>query len=339
MKAVSVRAGGGVEIRETSVPEIREGELLIEMKACGIDGTDLEKAFGKPLTPPMLGHEVVGIVAESSADGFRKGERVFVHHHVSCGACYYCLHGSPTMCPLFLKTSIEPCGFAEFFRVPKTNVERGAVLKLPENIDWLEAVFIEPAACVLRALKRSGFKAGDSISIVGAGPTGAIFIVVAKSLGAGVVAVADLSRYRLAKAVEAGAHAAVDPSTNDFPKTCRDLTDGRGVDIGVLATPAAKPLSMALQSIRKGGTLCFFGAPEKGDKTEVDFSSLFIEEKNIVTTYSTTEAETNTILNLLAMGRFSLKTLITHVYSLEEAETAFQTARDVSKSLKVVLTS
>jgi threonine dehydrogenase-like Zn-dependent dehydrogenase len=78
VKAVFVRDGGGVEVREVDVPEIGDGELLVKMVACGVDGTDLEKAFGRPLTPPMLGHEVVGVVEESRAEMFRKGDRVFV---------------------------------------------------------------------------------------------------------------------------------------------------------------------------------------------------------------------------------------------------------------------
>jgi L-iditol 2-dehydrogenase len=129
VKAASVRDGGGVEVREVDVPEIGDGELLVKMVACGVDGTDLEKAFGRPLTPPMLGHEVVGVVEESRAEMFRKGDRVFVHHRVSCGACYYCLNGSHTMCPEFLKDTIKPCGFAEYFRVPRANVERGRGVK------------------------------------------------------------------------------------------------------------------------------------------------------------------------------------------------------------------
>lgn len=338
MKAVFAKSGGGVEVVETLVPEVGDGELLVEMKACGIDGTDLEKAFGKPLTPPMLGHEVVGVVAESKHDGFKKGDRVFVHHHVSCGTCVYCRRGSATMCPLFLKTNIEPCGLAEFFKVPKANVERGGVLKLPPNLDMLDAVFIEPVACVLRALKRASFAAGMSLSVVGAGPTGSLFIILGKALGSGPVLVAETSEFRVAKAVENGADAAVNPLTTDFAEICRRFTDGIGVDIGVLATPAAKPLATALESIRKGGTLCFFGAPEKGEKTEIDFSKLFIEEKTIVTSYSTTEVETNTSLNLLALGRISPKKLVTHVFSLDDAANAFETARDPSRSLKVVVT-
>ncbi|MEM0440456.1 MAG: zinc-binding dehydrogenase [Candidatus Caldarchaeum sp.] len=339
MKAVFAKQGGGVEIRDSQIPEINDGEILVEMKACGIDGTDLEKAFGIPLTPPMLGHEVVGVVAESKSEDFQPCDRVFVHHHVSCGKCYYCRRGSHTMCPLFLQTTIHPCGFAEYFRVPRTNIERGAVLKIPENIDWLDAVFIEPAACVLRALKRARFIAGDSISVVGAGPTGSLFIVLGKVIGSSVIAVAELSEFRLRKALENGADAAINPATNDFVEICRDLTQGIGMDIGVVATPAAKPVSTALETIRKGGTLVVFGAPEKGEKTEIDFSRLFIEEKNIVTSYSTTEIETNEVLMLMKNGRFSARKLVTHVYDLEDAVKAFETAHDASRSLKVVLTS
>ncbi|MEM2967526.1 MAG: alcohol dehydrogenase catalytic domain-containing protein, partial [Candidatus Caldarchaeum sp.] len=85
MKAVFVKEGGGVEVREVPAPRIQDGEVLVRMRACGIDGTDLEKAFGRPLTPPMLGHEVVGVVEESRSPDYVEGERVFVHHHVSCG--------------------------------------------------------------------------------------------------------------------------------------------------------------------------------------------------------------------------------------------------------------
>ncbi len=338
MRAVFVRpGGGGVEVRDVDVPEIGEGEILVRMRVCGIDGTDLEKAFGRPITPPMLGHEVAGEVVESKTSEFRPGDRVFVHHHVFCGRCYYCLHGSYTMCPLFLKTTIEPCGLAEYFRVPRTNVERGAVLKLPDNVGWEEAAFIEPSACVLRAINRAGFRPGDSVSIVGVGPTGAIFIRLLKSFGASVVAAADLSSFRLEAARRLGADIVVNPLEADFPEECRGATDGRGVDIGVLATPTVKPLQTVLDTIRKGGVLLIFGAPEKGEKAEIDFSKLFLRETNIVTSYSTSEVETNLMLSLIASGRVSLRDLITHRFRLEEAEEAFQTARDAGRSLKVVV--
>lgn len=337
MLAAFVRKEGGVVLKDMEVPTIYEGELLIEMRACGVDGTDLEKAFGKPATPPMLGHEVVGEVVESKSPEFEVGDRVFVHHHVFCGKCYYCLNGSYTMCPLFLKTTIDPCGFSEFFRVPRINVERGAVLKLPPDLDWDEATFIEPSSCVLKALKKADFKQGDAVSLIGAGPTGSLFIKLLKHFGARLILVSDLSEFRLEVAKRIGADITIDPAKYDVVKACREATDGMGVDIGILGTPTVKPLQSLLESVRRGGKICIFGVPEKGERAELDFSYLFMNEISIVTSYSTSEVETTTILGLMKSKKLSFKDVVTHKFRLSQIEEAFQTARDISRSLKVIV--
>ncbi|MDW8034816.1 MAG: zinc-binding dehydrogenase, partial [Nitrososphaerota archaeon] len=189
----------------------------------------------------------------SKSHEYEVGDRVFVHHHVFCGKCYYCLHNSYTMCHLFSKTNIEPCGLAEYFRVPKINIERGAVLKLSSRLSWEEATFIEPAGCVLRALRRLDFKAGDSTSLIGVGPTGSIFIKLLKYFGASLVSVADLSDFRLEKAKRVGADIVVNPTQTDFAEMCKKATDGIGVDIGILGTPTVKPIQLLLQTVRRGG--------------------------------------------------------------------------------------
>lgn len=338
MKAVFVKKeGGGVEVLDVDVPSIQEGEILVRMKACGIDGTDLEKAYGKPITPPMLGHEVVGEVVESKSPEFEVGDRVFVHHHAFCGKCYYCLRNSYTMCPLFLKTTIEPCGLAEFFRVPRINIERGTVLKLPPELSWDEAVFIEPAACALRALRKVDFKAGDTVSLIGVGPTGSLFIKLLRHFGAALISVADLSEFRLSIARKIGADMAINPAQADFAEECRKATDGIGVDIGILGTPTMKPIQQLLRTVRKGGKICIFGAPERGEKVDLDFSWLFINEISIITSYSTSEVETTLILALLKNRKIAFKDLISHKFKLSQAEEAFEVARDASKSLKVVV--
>ena len=338
MKAIFIKEkGGGVELRDIEVPTIQEGEILIKMRACGIDGTDLEKAYGKPITPPMLGHEVVGEVVDSKSPEYEVGDKVFVHHHVPCGKCYYCLHNSYTMCPLFLKTTIEPCGLAEFFKVPKINIERGGVLKLPPNLSWEDAIFIEPAACVLKALRKVNFRAGDTTSIVGVGPTGSLFIKLLRYFGAALVSVADLSDFRLTMAKKLGADIAVNPLRADFAEICRRATNGIGVDIGVLGTPTAKPIQLLLRTIRKGGKICIFGAPEKSEKVELDFSWLFINEVDIITSYSASEIETTAILRLLENGTIFFNDIITHRFRLSQAEESYEGAKDSSKSLKVVV--
>lgn len=124
MKAVIMEDGKAV-IKDVPVPKLSDGDVLVEMKACGLCGTDVEKMCGHyTASQPILGHEPAGIVSESMSDMVRPGERVFAHHHVPCYECYYCKRGSPTMCPYYRKTNLDPGGFAEFFRVPAWNVER-----------------------------------------------------------------------------------------------------------------------------------------------------------------------------------------------------------------------
>lgn len=133
------------------------------------------------------------------------------------------------------------------------------------------------------------------------------------------------------------ADVAVNPKEDDFAKICAEQTEGRGVDIAILATPSVKALQTALSTLRKGGVLLIFGAPEKGEKAELDFSYIFLNEINVITSYSTSELETNLALRLIANGVVSFSDLITHEFSLNEIEKAFEVAHDPTKSMKVVV--
>ncbi|MEM2909999.1 MAG: alcohol dehydrogenase catalytic domain-containing protein [Nitrososphaerota archaeon] len=338
MKAAFISSSGGkVELRDVEVPKISEGEILVRMRACGICGTDLEKVYGKPVTKPTIGHEVVGTVEESNTDRFSKGDRVFAHHHVSCNKCYYCLNDSPTMCSLFSETNIDPCGFAEFFRVPAVNVEMGAVLNLPDNVSDEEGTFIEPAACVLRCLERCRFRHGMSAAVIGLGPAGAIFVKILRELGASFIVAADVVPFRVKFAEKIGADISINTATERLDDVCRKATEGRGVDIAVVATSSSKAIPVALEAVRKGGTLCLFGAPEKGAIVGLDISNIFIREISLVTSYSTTEKYTNLSLSLIASGRIGYSDLITHRFRLENVDEAFKTAIDASNAMKVIV--
>jgi len=335
--AYSIPGSGIVELKEVEVPKVDDGELLVKMRAGGICGTDLEKVYGKPITPPMLGHEVIGDIVESRAEGYAVGERVFAHHHVPCGKCYYCYQGDHTMCPLYHKTTIIPCGFAEYFKVPKVNVERGAVLKIPDHVSDEEAIFIEPVGCALKGVRESGFKPGMSVSITGVGPMGAIFIKLLRTFGASFIAAADLIPFRINFAKRIGADVALNPREEDFAETCRRETDGRGVDIAILATPSVKALPTALSTLRKGGVLLIFGAPKKGERESLDFSYIFLNEISIVTSYSASELETNLALRLISSGVVRFSDLITHKFKLDKIDEAFEVAHNPHKSMKVMI--
>ena len=147
MKAVFVEGPSNVSVENVDQPTIADGDILIQMHACGICGSDLEKVFGKYSQPSMrLGHEPSGIIVDvgSQVSEFKKGDRVFVHHHVPCYSCHFCLHGNETMCKKYSETNLAPCGLAENFIVPEWNVKHGGVIKIPDSMSFDEAAMIEP---------------------------------------------------------------------------------------------------------------------------------------------------------------------------------------------------
>lgn len=339
MRAVFIKGRGEVEVRKVPVPRIGPKEILVKMEACGICGTDIEKVKGEFVTPPKLGHEVAGVVAEAgrNVEGLEEGDRVFVHHHVPCYKCHYCRHGDHTMCDEFPRSNLDPCGMADYFRVPEANVERGAVLKLPEGVGFEEATLIEPLACCIRGLNKVPIEPGDDALVVGAGPAGLMMLALLRAKGVGSLLASEVSPPRLAAAKEFGADLAVNPLEGDLGEAVNSVTDGRGVDLAVVAVGSAKVASQTLGLVRKGGWLLLFGAPPPGDALSYDASKLFIRELKIVPSYSTTEAETNAALKLLRLGGLKVSRLISHRFKLEEAGRAFEAAMAGGEALKVIV--
>lgn len=339
MLALFLRVGGGVEVRDVEKPRAGRGEVVVKLGACGVCGTDLEKARGHGITTAILGHEVAGVVEEvgEGVNEVQVGEHVFVHHHVSCGKCHYCLNGNPTMCSLFLQTNIEPCGFAEYFKVPAINVERGAIVRLPKEMSFETASFIEPLACCVKALSRINPPAGFSSAVVGFGPMGALFTMLLRTSGASYICVGDVSSFRLGFAEQSGADDAVNLTQESMREVCLANTEGRGVDVVVVSTGNIKAYEEALKIVRRGGVVCVFGAPHKGAKLELDLSKLFIDEISLIPSYSTSERETRRAFELLKTNRIDPRFLITHRYSINEGVKAFNVAADTNKSMKVIV--
>src|SRR5208283_562031 len=174
MRAATISNKDGVALSEVPIPSIMGREILVRMKVCGICGTDVEKIRGSQITPRVLGHEVAGVVERKGEHvrEFEKGDNVIVHHHVSCGSCTFCKNGSETLCDEFPKSNLNPCGFADYFRVPAALIDGGAVYRLPSTMSFEEGAQVEPLACCIRALKRLGDVVGRSVAVFGVGPVG-----------------------------------------------------------------------------------------------------------------------------------------------------------------------
>jgi len=340
MKVAMYYSLDDIRIEDVPKPEISPDEVLVEIKACGVCGSDLMEWYLRSRAPLVLGHEPAGIIAEAGKNvkGFKVGDRVFAHHHVADLECYYCQKGDYTLCPQFAKTHLEPGGFAQYFKVPAPNLQIDT-LKLPDNLSYEEATLIEPVGCCIRAQNKAGIRKGDSVAIVGAGPSGIIHTMLAKISGAEHVLVTDIVDYRLKAAERLGADVAINPQRENFAEGVRKATDGRGADIVIATAPNAKAVEDSIQIVRKGGKLLLFAPTQPDQYARLSPHRLFFSEITVVPSYSVSHVETRTALQLISSGRIKAKELITHRFPLDRTADAFQTAAKNKECLKVVVTS
>lgn len=346
MKAISVKDRELVSIDELATPKLEDGDVLVRMRTCGLCGSDLEKVYGRyGMSSAKLGHEPSGEIVNvgNSVKDFCPGDRVFIHHHVACYSCYYCLHGDYTMCSMYQKSNIQPCGLSEQIVVPKWNVGRGGLLKLPDTITFDEASLIEPLACCIRALNKCNFQKGDDVAIFGAGPAGMMHVSLAKMFGAGKIIVVDINDFRIDFAEKYCSNVLTFKSVlgkeEDLILKIKNSTENRGVDISIVATGNTKALVQSFGATRKAGKIMLFGVPSKNSSIFLNMNKLYSNEQSFLSCYAASEIETNQALKLLAEKRLDVKRLITHRFDIKNAARAIKCAYEAKDAMKVIVTS
>lgn len=341
MKIASVKGPSVVSIENQDKQPLTSGEIRVRMEACGICGSDVEKVFGKYGQPSMrLGHEPSGTITEIGSDikDFKVGQRVFTHHHVPCYSCHFCIHGNETMCKTYYETNLAPCGLAEEYVVPKWNVDHGGVLLLPESVSFEEAALIEPLACCVRAWKKFPYREGDSIAILGVGPTGMMHVMLAQSKKFEKIFCLDVNTFRLDFAKKFGITDALDSSDPSRKDKIFNYTEGRGVDIAIVATSSLRALEDAISLVRKGGSVMMFGVPSKGATMNIDMNTVYSKEITISTSYAASDQDTKEALDLISSKAINAKNLITHRYTILDSQKAFEHAHTGQNAMKIIIT-
>ncbi|HEB12266.1 MAG TPA: alcohol dehydrogenase [Actinobacteria bacterium] len=327
-----------VRLEEMPTPKIGPGELLLRIEASGICGTDVLEWYRIHKAPLVLGHEVAGTVADvgSGVVGYKKGDRIAAAHHVSCQTCHYCLSGHETVCETLRQTNFEPGGFAEYVRLPAINVDRG-IYRLPDDVSFEEATFIEPLACVYRGQRLAGFKPGQSVLIIGSGMSGLLHLQLATALGAGLIVAVDIVEYKLDAAMRLGANLALN-ATEDVPKRLRNINDGRLADLVIIAAGATQAIPQALASVERGGKILFFAATKDPVGIDPPVNDLFWRnEITLLSSYAGSRADHATALELIEMGRVPVADMISHRLSLSEAKDGFRYVAESTESIKVII--
>jgi L-iditol 2-dehydrogenase len=265
MKALLLSEYSKLEVADLPRPTVAAGDVLVQVAACGICGSDVhgyDGSSGRRIPPLVMGHEAAGTIAAVGEDvsAFAVGDRVTFDSTVYCGACDFCLAGTINLCdnrqvvgvstPDFRRAG----AFAEFVTVPER-----IVYKLPDELSFAEAAMLEAVAVALHAVQVSEVKGGETALVIGAGMIGLLTLQSAKALGCSRVLVADVDRTRLKLASEMGADEVILASGAELIQEILRSTNGRGVDLVLEAVGRDETVSAAVDAVRKGGTVTLIG--------------------------------------------------------------------------------
>lgn len=314
MRAAVLYDVDDVRIERRPVPEIGEGEVLVRTMASGICSGDVMGWYIRRKAPLVLGHEPAGVVAATRGKTpFSVGDRVFVHHHAPCFSCGACARGEHVQCATWRATKIDPGGIAEYFRVAQANLRD--TLELPPELPFADASLIEPLACVVKSLRRSGVKNGDRLYVIGLGVMGLLHVLAARALGADVFG-SDFIDERRSIAERNGARAF-------HPRDAsRVLADGADIVICGPGTPAA--MEAAVAAAAPAGTIVMFTpfAPEA--PIRIDPEKFYFGDLRLVASYSCGPDDTRAALGLIANGTVTAAKVGAHLIGIDDVPNAYR---------------
>ncbi len=314
MRAAVLYDVDDVRIENRAVPELGDGELLIRTMASGICSGDVMQWYIRRKAPLVLGHEPAGVVVEARGDmGFSIGDRVFVHHHAPCLACRACTHGEYVQCATWRATKIDPGGIAEYFRVPQANLHD--TLLLPAHVSFADASLVEPLACVVKSLRRSGLRAGDRLYVIGLGVMGQLHVLAGRSLGARVFA-SDYIEERRNVGLRNGA-AAFHP--DDARRTLGD-----GADVVICGPGTAEAMRRAVEAVAPAGTVVMFTPFPPDVSVSIDPERLYFNDLRVVASYSCGPNDTRAALDLIAKKIVTAEKVDATLVAIDEVPRAYR---------------
>jgi len=319
MKALRYDKPLSYAVVEVPLPVVRDHDVLIKVKACGVCGTDLHIHEGEFIAkfPLIPGHETVGVVAAIGKDvkGFEIGERVCADNSELCNECFYCRRGQLLLCEKFEAHGVTmDGGFAEYCAYPV-----GKVFKI-HNLSDVDATLLEPASCAAHGLEKIAPKFGSSVLMFGAGPTGLCLAQLLRHNGAShvVVAAPEGLKMDLAKKLDA-ADVYIELSRSNpeaqFEKIKND--NPYGFDIVVEATGSPKILEDAIHYVRRGGKLVVYGVYSDSARVSWPPSKIFGDEITIIGSFSETYMFPATI-GYLDTGKVKVEGIVNKTYKLEQ---------------------
>jgi len=346
MRAGVYRDKGVVRVEEVPVPEVAANEILIKVAACGVCGTDIKKIFQRYVEPPqILGHELAGTVVATGAGvtKFTPGDRVMSFHHIPCEKCFYCERRLFSQCKQYKTTGLTAGftpnggGFAEYVKAMPWVADRG-VVKLPDNVSFEEATFLEPINTILKAVQKARITKDETVLVVGCGPIGLQLLMVSNLIGARIYS-SDPMPERRAKSLTLGAVESFDPTNDKLVTEVKTRTQGRGADAVLVAVAHPAVVEEALAAARPGGRVLLFAANDPVTRIGFPASAVGIDEKEILGSYSAAVDIQEEAAALVLQKKLPVMEIVTHRFPLARIQEGLELAANpTSESLKVLIT-
>lgn len=345
MKASYYVAPGKIVVEDVPVPAIGDNELLLHVRAAAICGTDLRiyksGHFKIPEgTKRVLGHEIAGdiVAAGKNVKGFSEGMRVSTPPNIGCGTCPMCIRGYNQLCPDYEAFGISiDGGFQEYMRIPAIAIERGNVIKIPDELTYEEAAMSEPLSCTYNSYKALGTSPGETVLIIGAGPIGACHVMINKLAGAKKIIVADVSTPRLEQIKAFGADITVNSAEEDLKARVMAETNGFGADVIITACSVPQIQTLALELAAPLGRINLFGGMPKGKEiVPLNTNLIHYKELKVLATTGSSIEDYYNALNIAASGKIPLAKMATDRFTLADAAKAFENAL-AGKGMKTLI--
>src|ERR1700747_2838625 len=341
MRAAVLHGREDVRIESVPIPEAAPGELIVRVGAALTCGTDL-KVFrrgyhARMIVPPALfGHELArtGVQAGAGVKDFAPGDRVVALNSAPCGQCYFCERGQENLCDDLL---FNNGAYAEFIRIPARIVAKNT-LHVPDHVPLEHAALTEPLACAVHGFEDSHPRAGDMVAIIGGGPLGLMMLHVAALAGCETIAVVKHDGQVEAARQLGAAHVVQAGTIKKAVRETRALTPkGRGVDIAIEAVGVPDAWEEAVEMVRKGGTVNFFGGCAVGTQLTLDTNRIHYSDITLRATFHHTPAMCRKSLDLIAGERFQASAFITGHAHLYELNRVFEKLMNRSSEIKTAI--
>lgn len=337
MKAAVFQRKGMIVTEEMPIQELKDDEILLQVAACGVCGTDVhiyggEKGSAEVNPPIVLGHEFAGTVAGvgKGVTVWKVGDKATVDPNIYCGKCEMCHKGKKNLCENLSAVGVtRNGGFAEYCVVPEAQCYR-----LGEEIDLTCGAMAEPLSCCLRGVEMAGITPGDHVCIIGGGAIGLIMLQLAKLAGAGTVCVSEPVEMRREAAKELGADYLINPITEAPGEVyCKKI--GSGADVVIECAGVRAAAKQVFEVAGKGARIVFFSVPVPDMTVELSLCSLYQKEWHICGSFINPDTFARAV-SLINHHKIRFDKIITHTYGVEELEQAIltQTGRE---SLKVIV--